>query len=103
MGGHWGARNKSKNHDANIIANAVFVHGTSKAGALGVKKLVTLYIVLAKGKRACDPDSQWKSLLDGLVKAGVLFNDSPQWCQISGPVYLRGPQNETFIVLEDLS
>jgi hypothetical protein len=55
------------------------------------KRHVMLEIKLAKGERACDSDAYWKSLLDGLQWAGMLFNDNRQWCSHDANIrYSRG-------------
>jgi hypothetical protein len=41
--------------------------------------------LLGPRQRGADPDAYWKSLLDALVHAGLLVDDSPKWCEL-GPV-----------------
>lgn len=100
--GHWAERKRRKARDRDIIANAVACYGTPQATK---KRKVELILVLAKGKRRCDDDAMHKSLLDALVHANALVNDSPVWCQIERPKYLRVIDDAvpgTLIVLTDL-
>ena len=49
-----------------------------------------------------DCDGRLKGLLDGLVKAKVLLDDSPQWLILGNVESLRGPTRRTVITLEDV-
>ena len=99
IGYHWATRSKRKVHDAEIVGRAVKVYGIPPATT---KRRVSLLVVLPKGKRATDPDSLWKSLLDSLVHAGALKNDSPAWVELAPVRWARGEALETFITLEDM-
>jgi hypothetical protein len=58
--------------------------------------------ITVTGTRA-DPDNVLKSLLDGLVQAGLLVDDSSRWLELGGlEVSVSGPR-QTTVVLEDLS
>jgi hypothetical protein len=63
---------------------------------------VSLRITLGPRQRAADPDAHWKSLLDALVCAGLLVDDSRKWVQLGAVVFERGPARSTAIVLEDV-
>lgn len=55
-----------------------------------------------KGGRLGDPDNVQKVILDGLVKAGVLVDDSAQWLQLEQPVMVAGDCEKTIIEIEDI-
>jgi hypothetical protein len=58
--------------------------------------------IVITGTRA-DPDGLLKSLLDGLVHAGLLVDDSSTWLELGHlEVSLSGPR-QTTVVLEDLA
>ena len=83
--GDWRVSSKRKKADRNLIA--CYTHHLPKAGQ---KRRVTLTIILGKGQRGCDPDAYWKSLLDALVHAGQLNDDSPKWCELAPVQFERG-------------
>lgn len=99
---HWSVAAKAQKADKAAIQIAVLMCGTPKATR---PRKVELYMLLGKGRRCLDPDAVWKGLLDGLVAAGALVNDSPAWCRIEQPNYLRclhGAAPGAFVVLTDL-
>lgn len=52
--------------------------------------------------RRVDPDSVLKSLLDCLVCAGLLVNDSSRWCQLGDVRVEKAAKRRTTVVLEDI-
>lgn len=100
LAGHWSKGAKLKKHDKRIVWTASLECKVPKAT---VKRLVGLTINLGKGQRACDPDAYWKSLLDALVKCGMLVNDSPKWVELLPVKYTRdGGKKHTIITLTDM-
>lgn len=100
MNVHWALRNKMKIEDAETVK----LTGLSKdiKPAKG-KRIVRVTIILSnRQKRTPDDDNLRKSLLDALVKAGYLVDDSPKWCEVLPFTFLRGPQKATIIELEDV-
>lgn len=100
--GHWAERMRRKKRDKEIIQNAVVLHGTPQATR---KRKVEVLVVLAKGRKRRDGDNLHKSLLDALVHAGALVNDSNDWCVAERPTYARVVADAvpgTMIVLTDL-
>jgi Holliday junction resolvase RusA-like endonuclease len=93
--GHWSIAHRRKKADCNIIR--CYTQHLEKAE---VKRLVRLTIILGKGQRTCDPDAYWKSLLDALVQAGQLVDDSVKWCVYEYPSFERG-EMATIIELFD--
>jgi hypothetical protein len=53
------------------------------------------------GPKVGDPDARLKVALDALVRAGMLVDDSDEWCELMPRVRLRG-EVRTVITLEDL-
>ena len=66
------------------------------------KRSVEMTITLGKGDRACDVDAYWKTVLDALVHAYALWNDSHKWCEIHPIKFERGEKLATRIVLRDV-
>lgn len=100
--GHWSKRRKLKATDRAIVQAAVFVHGIPRATG---PRSVQLVLLMDKGQRCVDGDASDKSLLDALVHAGALRNDSPAWCRSLPVMYLRclhGAAPGAFVVLTDL-
>jgi len=97
VGVHWAVAAKRKKLDRNLLS--VYFQGKPKATT---KRRVRLHIILTGRQKEADPDAQYKSLLDGLVKCGMLVDDSNQWCEITTPTYDRALQGSTTIMLEDV-
>ncbi len=66
------------------------------------KRRVEIEVTVAGPGRTIDPDGVLKSLLDALVTAGMLVDDSSKWCEWETPIILRGTARETKLILEDL-
>lgn len=99
-GKHWGVRSRAKASDRGrvffyLLNNLVQPHCRQP-------RRVTLTIVLGPRQRGGDPDAYWKSLLDALVYAGYLKDDSKEWVELMPVQYERGPEKATIITLEDL-
>lgn len=84
--GHWSQAHKQKKADREIIQAYAAIYGMREATG---KRRVTLTVLLPKGKRATDPDSMHKSLLDGLVHAKLLVNDSLRWVELPPVQFAR--------------
>jgi Holliday junction resolvase RusA-like endonuclease len=67
------------------------------------KRRVSLVFTVAKGKPKPDPDNLVKVVLDGLVKAGVLVDDSDEWCELGGIKLQTGQHPKTMAIVEDLA
>lgn len=99
---HWSAEGRVKKASKAEIHAAALLCGRPTTER---PRKVTLYLLLGAGRKCIDPDAAWKDLLDGLVDAGCLVDDSPAWCRIDGPHYLRclhGAPSGAFVVLTDL-
>ena len=97
--GHWAKGAKLKKRDREIVSQAAYAHKTPYATE---KRRVSVLIVLPSGKRAPDPDSLWKSLLDALVATQALRNDSPAWCELGRVRFARGEELVTYLTLESV-
>lgn len=97
---HWYARNALKIADADVVKIAGLNGNITQAKG---KRLVRVTVVLSyRQRRSPDDDNLRKSLLDALVKAGYLVDDSPKWCTVEPFVFLKGPKKATIIELEDV-
>jgi hypothetical protein len=70
-----------------------------------VRRRVSLHLVLPAGRRAPDPDSVWKGILDSCKHAGILVDDGPRWLELGTVRYSRSLDGETrctFVLIEDL-
>ena len=92
---HWAVRRKAQK----TADKLVFYYGASAAVPLArTRRRVSLTF---HGGRA-DPDARLKLVLDALVHAGYLVDDSQKWCLIDPPpTNAPGPRAVT-IRLEDL-
>jgi Holliday junction resolvase RusA-like endonuclease len=95
---HWSRAARIKQRDLELVACYSIVAKVPKA--IG-KRRVGLEIVKARG-RFPDPDNVWKSLLDALVLLGLLIDDSAKWCELTPPVFTRGPMTRTVITLTEM-
>ncbi len=66
------------------------------------KRRVSLVFTVQKGKPKPDPDNLVKVVLDGLVKAGVLVDDSDEWCQLGGIRMEVGKHPKTMAIVEEM-
>lgn len=98
-GRHWSRRARLKRGDRELIAYYARVAAIPRAAG---KRRVSLRLTLAPGQRGGDPDAYFKSVLDALVHAGLLVDDSKEWCEIAPVIFERGKVRQTMIVLEDL-
>ena len=85
---HWAKKARMIKADA-----ATIVAYAAKAGLpknCETRQRVGMTIVLKPKQRACDPDSQWKNVLDGLRKFGAIVDDSRTWLELEPVKYERG-------------
>lgn len=99
LSSHWAVAAKLKKHDATMIAGYALSHGIPKA--IGKRKLSFTVIISGKG-RLPDADNMLKSLCDGLVKCGLLVDDSGKWMVLGDMECKRGVSAMTVIQLEDV-
>jgi hypothetical protein len=99
MGRHPHAVARRKRVDRDLVAG--YCRLAELPGAAG-RRRVSLVITLGPRGRECDPDAPWKSLLDALVQAGALVDDSADWCELGTVAHARGPSLATAITLEDV-
>lgn len=65
------------------------------------KRKVSL-VFTAKGGKLPDPDNLLKTVLDGLVKAGVLIDDSADYCVLGEVRVVPGEHPKTMAIVEDI-
>lgn len=96
---HWATRKDRKGRDKNMVAAYARIAGTPKATG---KRRVQLEIVLSGRQKKTDPMAYAKSLLDSLVHCGLLVDDTTEYVEWIPPVYRRGDETVTTIVLTDI-
>jgi Holliday junction resolvase RusA-like endonuclease len=97
--GHWGQRHRRKRKDAEMVAGYALQAGVPVARG---KRQISVVFTLSGRQRAFDVDAWQKALLDACVRAGLLRDDSPRWCELGSVEYVRGTEASTQIVLEDI-
>lgn len=63
---------------------------------------VTLRVEIAGSGRKPDPDNLEKIFLDGCKLAGLIVDDSANWCDFPRPVVVGGPRTVTYVTVEDV-
>lgn len=96
---HWTKRAKVVRAAHQIVEVYRNVCNVERANG---KRRVSVFVTLMKGQRRPDVDAYWKCLLDSLVACGLLWDDSPKWCELGTVTYERGETRKTRITLEDL-
>ena len=96
---HWAVARKLKKADADIIAGYAIHQAIPKA--TGKRRLSFTVYVSGRG-RTPDADNFLKSMCDGLVKCGLLVDDSPTWMELGKMEVARGG-SATVITLEDIT
>ena len=66
------------------------------------RRRVSVEVTMAGRMKPVDPDAIWKSLLDALVAAGLLVDDSANWVELGPFTQVRGAMKATRITLEDM-
>ena len=94
---HWAKQRKLGREAAAVVGAARLLAGVPA----GCKTKRSVSVVYSQPRGSADPDARWKQLLDALVKAGLLKDDSQDWCVPLPPVTVRGPRG-TVVTLEDL-
>lgn len=87
-----------KAHDKQIISAAVKAYGIPPAEE---RRSVSMIIIHPPGKRFCDKDSQWKSVLDAMVCSGAIKNDSHAWVSCEPVEFARGEKLRTVITIQE--
>jgi hypothetical protein len=96
--GHWRRSRRRKRSDREVIWGYWFASGWPRASG---RRRVSITLTQVNG-RPRDPDGARKSLLDALVHAGAIVDDSQRWLE-EGPVTIEfGARRQTQIVLEDV-
>lgn len=100
LGSHWAAARKKKSADMNMVGMYVVSAGIPKA--TGKRRLSFEVSIKGRGRRP-DPDNFLKVLCDGLVKCGMLVDDSSKWVEYGKMNVVSGDKLETIITLEDVT
>lgn len=97
---HWSRRRKLLIAAGQHMGLARLLAGVPRADDTQARRRVSVVYHQPRGP-AADPDARWKHLLDALVNAGLLVDDSPKWCELGSVETVRGPR-QTVITLEDV-
>lgn len=93
-----GSRPRLKRGDRDLIA----WYGAWIPRATG-KRRVSVVFCYPPRQRMRDCDAMHKSLLDALVKTGLLVDDHPKWCELGPWSSERGERRQTMVMLEDVA
>ncbi|MBY0527335.1 MAG: hypothetical protein K2R98_28320 [Gemmataceae bacterium] len=96
---HRIAASRRKRQDKEMVGTYSRIAGVPKAVG---RRRVSLVVTLSRRQKRGDDDNWWKSLLDALVAAGQLVDDSPDWLERGSVAFQRGDPPATRIILEDL-
>ena len=98
---HWRTAGRLKLVDKNIVG--VYCQRNRIPLAQGPRE-VSLVVVFPSSRkgRLPDPDAYWKSLLDALVHARMLIDDSRAYVRTGSVEFERASERSTRIILEDL-
>lgn len=99
MGRHFHVIGRRKKQDRAIVWAYCL---KERAPAATGKRRVSLEITLSGRQKEADIDAYQKSVLDSLVHAKMLIDDSGKWAEWGGVTYRRGKQGKTVIILEDV-
>lgn len=99
LGMHWNKRRKAKRADEAMIY--YHVRGTDIPAAT-TKRRVSMVMAYFGRQKERDGDACWKTVLDGLVKADMLIDDNPRWCEQGTVGQMRTDKEYTIIILEDM-
>jgi Holliday junction resolvase RusA-like endonuclease len=94
---HWAKRQRALKSDAERVWAAV--REASVPPATGCRRMSVRF---ESPRTPADRDARLKSLQDALVKAKMLFDDSPHWLLLGNVESVRGPTRRTVITLEDV-
>lgn len=92
---HWMRRRTMKRKVAAIIAAACFLARVPRATT---RRRVSIRLAVPSGRHP-DHDNITKALYDGLVAAGALVDDGPDWCE-TGLYQTERGELKTTIILE---
>lgn len=95
---HWAVAGKRKSIDRKMICYECKRHRVPRTEG---RRRVSLIIHLDPGQRGADVDAYWKSILDALVHAGAICNDSHRWSELGLVRFMRDGMGTT-ITLEDI-
>lgn len=103
-GKHWGVRSRLKKADSLVLATYVAAHPAQRwlRSPQGPRR-VSLRLYGWKRGRLPDPDAYWKSVLDGLVHAGVLRDDSWEHVELGLVVFARSEAKSTTILVSEVA
>lgn len=95
---HWSYRRFNQRVANDLVSAYAQLSGIPKARH---RRRVSIHF--ESRRPPADPDARLKLLLDALVAAGLLVDDSPTWLELGAIVSIKGSVRRTTITLEDQS
>jgi hypothetical protein len=92
-------RGRLKRADVETVYVAALEQGVGPATG---KRRVSVTVYCGNRSHAPDPDACLKSLLDALVKAHLLIDDSAAYCEL-GDIRVEKGKRATLVILEDVT
>lgn len=92
---HWSKARRFKRGDCDILRH--YLKDIPKAS--GKRSIQVCLVNDARGRKK-DPDSIFKSLLDGLVQIGILKDDSDTWLHLQPVTYQHGKKATIITITE---
>lgn len=89
---HWAVRGRAQKEADHLVCAYGMLSRVPKATTRRRVRLIFF------GARS-DPDSRMKLLLDALVHAGLLVDDSGKWCELATPRNEKGPKATRIILV----
>jgi Holliday junction resolvase RusA-like endonuclease len=84
----------------NMVAVYAYAAGVTPAEG---KRRVTIRLFLGPQRKGADSDGYWKAILDSLVSARVLRDDSRHWCELAPVEFVEhSAADATTIIVEDI-
>lgn len=98
---HWRERARLKRYDRDVVISHCLLENVPPATK---KRRVSMTYIRGRGQvgPVPDVDALWKSLLDALVAASVICDDSHEWVEIAPVAFDRDKSSATIIELEDI-
>lgn len=95
---HWTVRHRASKECKSLV---IAYSSLSRIPAATGKRRVSVTFS-SRRKIVSDEDARVKLLLDALVCAGLLVDDSPQWCELGRMQSVSGQVRETVVLLEEI-
>jgi hypothetical protein len=102
---HWSDRYAGSNEAGDLLAVYANNEGIPRiSGGYRPVRFMTMRVSTAKRGRLPDPSNMLKCLLDGMVRAKLIVDDSYEWCKWTMPIVERATADRwgTVITIIDI-